>query len=310
MQWRVGVVYFLQGQRDGVIYHQNDGYFYHKHHDLDRPDNPFITLRCIKRKSLTSPCWGLAVMSRDGSHFECTRHHTHPPDVWNIEERFLRQSLINAVSSGDPQPFSVIIRNVGMRGGFSFEARSRLTLARMRTALTDERMRLLPPIPNTLFELATYLNDPLFANVTPTIDNTDNIFAGACGDFGAGTFSVVFMSRRQATHLANAIVIFADGTFKKKPKKPRCGQMFVISYVWYNEQTTCKHIVTCARILMQCRTTEAYIELLQYLRAILPGWNPQTIMADHELAQVHAWMHVFPNANITTCLFHFEVVLP
>lgn len=116
MQWTVGRVSFLQGQRDdSVIFHCNDGYFYHKHHDEDRPENPFVTLRCTKRRSRRAPCWGLAVMSRDGSYFECTRLHTHAPDPWHVEERFLRQSLINAVSSGDPQPFPMIIRNVGLR---------------------------------------------------------------------------------------------------------------------------------------------------------------------------------------------------
>jgi len=59
---------------------------------------------------------------------------------------------------------------------------------------------------------------------------------------------------------------------------------------------------------MQRRTTEAYIALLNFLKTVMPQWAPHTIMADHELAQVHAWMHVFPLAHVTTCLFHFAVV--
>lgn len=84
------------------------------------------------------------------------------------------------------------------------EARSRLTVSRMRTAMRDERMRFLPDIPATLFQLAVDLMNPQFVNVSTTIDGMDNIFAGACGDFGAGTFSVVFMSQRQASFLKQA----------------------------------------------------------------------------------------------------------
>jgi len=90
--------------------------------------------------------------------------------------------------------------------------------------MRDERMRFLPQIPATLYQLALDLSNPQFANVSTTIDGVDNIFAGACGDFGAGTFSVVFMSQRQASFLKQASVVcilnFCHMTDSRANKKP------------------------------------------------------------------------------------------
>ena len=97
---------------------------------------------------------------------------------------------------------------------FSHEARSRLTVARIRTALRNERQRFLPDIPDTLFHLGLSLQQPQYQNVTLTSDGNDNIFAGYCGDFAAQTFSVVFMSKRQSAFLERAshvsFIIFAS----------------------------------------------------------------------------------------------------
>jgi len=59
---------------------------------------------------------------------------------------------------------------------------------------------------------------------------------------------------------------------------------------------------------MQRRTADAYVVLFDYLKTLMRFWNPDEIMCDHELAQVQAWMRAFPNAAVTTCLFHFAVV--
>jgi len=84
------------------------------------------------------------------------------------------------------------------------EARSRMTVARMRTTMREERLGCFPDIPATLFHLGLALSQPEYANVTATIDGQDNIFAGTCGDFAAGTLSIVFMSQRLSFQLQNA----------------------------------------------------------------------------------------------------------
>lgn len=59
---------------------------------------------------------------------------------------------------------------------------------------------------------------------------------------------------------------------------------------------------------MQKRTETAYLELMAYLKHLMPNWAPDTIMCDHEEAQVNAWMISFPNARVESCLWHYAVV--
>ncbi len=59
---------------------------------------------------------------------------------------------------------------------------------------------------------------------------------------------------------------------------------------------------------MQKRTQAAYNVLFAFLKHLMPAWDPEQIMCDHERGQVNAWMINFPNAWVTTCLWHYAVV--
>lgn len=301
----VGFVCVIAGKLPGSrIIFVNDGFFYHTH--TSRENSPFIQLRCTKGSG-RNKCRGRAVITKNGLSYWITRHHTHAPDPFYPLELELRRRVYARLHEGDATPFRNIIRQEGQRGMFPVEVRSRFTGHRIRTAMYNVRAQHLPRIPFSLPLLGHYLSLPQFAGVCETLDRRDNIFAGWCGTWSEGTVSVVFASKRLMQLLQQHKNVYADGTFRKRPKKPKCSQLFCISITWVNRCTNRKHALTLIRVFMQKRTQAAYLVLFQFLKYLMPHWNPEQIMCDHEEAQVNAWMISFPFARVATCLWHYAV---
>lgn len=61
-----------------------------------------------------------------------------------------------------------------------------------------------------------------------------------------------------------------------------------------------------AYALMESRTQEAYLAVLQRLRDM--GLSPRWLMADHEQALQNALRVAFPDAEVHGCLWHFAIV--
>ncbi|KAK3911340.1 Nonribosomal peptide synthetase imqB [Frankliniella fusca] len=291
---------------NGTLLHDGGGYFYTIHHN--RPGSLFYSLRCNQHRRPGVKCLGRAYMSKVGGPIVLTRNHTgHQPDVLLPLEKGLRGNILNRVATGDATPFAIIVRDEGRNGGFPVEVRARLPPCRLRTAMSNVRKHHLPGIPRNLPVLGAYLAMPQYRRITDTFDHQSNLFAGVCGVYAAGTVSVVFASERQLNLLRTMVKIFADGTFRKRPRKPVASQLFTISCTWPQQGTNTKHTIVLVRVLMQKRSEVAYVALLEFLKRLVPQWDPEEIHCDHERAQVNAWRTVFPLARVASCLWHYDV---
>lgn len=62
------------------------------------------------------------------------------------------------------------------------------------------------------------------------------------------------------------------------------------------------------RAVMSRRTTEAYVALFEFIKLLMPGFNPSMIMCDFEEGEQSAWATCFPDAEVLGCLWHYCVV--
>ena len=83
------------------------------------------------------------------------------------------------------------------------------------------------------------------------------------------------------------LLIFYDGTFFVVPKLFK--QLFSISF-----KADGHHFVTF-HILMTGKSTAHYVAVFNFLKNLMPNWNPQSAMADFEDASRLALLQIFPN---------------
>lgn len=98
----------------------------------------------------------------------------------------------------------------------------------MHSSLYEARSSNYPRIPETLTYLGVLLGMPDMRAVCRTIDGQDYIFKGVAGTIQNRSISVIFASGRMLRFLETRRNLHMDGTFKKRPKKPRTMQIFNI----------------------------------------------------------------------------------
>lgn len=98
----------------------------------------------------------------------------------------------------------------------------------MHSALYEARAANYPRLPISLSHLGVLLGMPQMRAICRTVDETDFIFAGTAGDIQSKTVAVIFASGRMLQFLQERNNLHFDGTFKKRPKKPKCIQIFNI----------------------------------------------------------------------------------
>lgn len=62
------------------------------------------------------------------------------------------------------------------------------------------------------------------------------------------------------------------------------------------------------RAIMSRRTEPAYMALFDFIKFIMPEFQPRTIMCDLEEAETNAFSRAFPEADVQGCLWHYDVV--
>lgn len=96
----------------------------------------------------------------------------------------------------------------------------------MHSALYAARSSNYPRIPKTLIYLGILLGLPNMRPLCKTVDGDDYIFQGVVGCIQNKTVALIFASGRMVRFMATRENIHADGTFKKRSKKPSMSQIF------------------------------------------------------------------------------------
>jgi len=98
----------------------------------------------------------------------------------------------------------------------------------MHSAMYSARSKNYPRIPETLTYLGVLLGLPNMRALCKTVDGVDYVFQGVVGCIQKKSIALIFVSGRMLRFLATLENIHADGTFRKRSKKPNMAQIFNI----------------------------------------------------------------------------------
>ncbi|KAK3916404.1 Prostate and testis expressed protein 3 [Frankliniella fusca] len=268
------------------IFHVGDGYYYHVREVRPRR----VRLKC---RHIKKPCSGTGSMFFVSGKLKLRHLKPHVCERSPIlaDDIVARQELIQeAKSTITGASVRKILRDFKLR--LNPDLGSRFTVARMHSALLAARSSNYPKLPRTLINLGILLGLPNMRAICKTTDGTDYIFQGVVGSQVDKTVSVVFASGRMLELLQSQPNLHMDGTFKKRPRKPRCRQIYNIVT---NHGGT---VVGLVRVLMRSRSQRAYVVLFEYVKSLAPGMRPNRIHCDFERAVINALRIVFPDADI------------
>ncbi|KAE8738442.1 hypothetical protein FOCC_FOCC016078 [Frankliniella occidentalis] len=297
---QVDTVQVLPGRTsNSCILHVGDGFYYHVKEVRPRR----IRLKC--RLANGRGCRATAsLVLGDNNRLEirqlqphqCQRDQRLPED---IETRAALVDMARTTVTG--ASVRKLLRDFRLR--LHPDLARRFTVARMHSALYNARCANYPKIPTSLQHLGILLGLPNLRPICKTAHCDDFIFRGVIGTVVSKTVCVVFISGRMLQFLQTCTNLHMDGTFKKRPRKPKCRQIFNIVTNYG------RSIVALVRVLMMSRCEAAYVTLFSYLKQLAPGLQPHRIHCDFERATINALRITFPLSDIVGCLWHFGVCI-
>lgn len=233
------------------IIHCGDGYYY----NIKEERRSRYRLKCRHYQSGGRGCTATASLCKASGVLKHLNPHNHGPDH-DLEEDFVvRDAMINeARTDVAGKKIRRIIDETKLRLAYlqthilkvnrevffylclfslfcslrNPRLARRFTRSRMCSSLYKARSENYPRIPVTLLFLGVLLGSPGLAAVCKTIDGADYIFRGFIGCVQQKTSALVFVSGRMLQFLQTRESIHVDGTFKKRPKKPKINQIFNI----------------------------------------------------------------------------------
>ncbi|KAJ1518780.1 hypothetical protein ONE63_011611 [Megalurothrips usitatus] len=279
-------------------FHCPDGYSYHFNRFMR---GGRVSLRCIYYNT-SKRCMARASCDREGSSFRPGVEHRHrcfKSNYFVLARRF-RTAVINECKCRESASLSLksIYHRVRRRMNVPPEAAALWRFVTLRPSMQRARSSTLPPIPHTLSELATVLEDERYAFFTRTLDGTDSIFLGKFGQTRVRSRVLIFISRRLMDYMSRTKDVMSDGTFSSVPAALDCAQVWTILALRRH------HTLPLVRVLMQSKLEACYSVALSALKAAVPAFKPRTVMCDFEPAQHNAWESTYPDIKVSGCLFH------
>uniref|UniRef100_H3A8W8 MULE transposase domain-containing protein n=1 Tax=Latimeria chalumnae TaxID=7897 RepID=H3A8W8_LATCH len=116
-------------------------------------------------------------------------------------------------------------------------------------------------------------------------------------DSGPGADRIlIFSTHDSLAVLVNSDQWFADGAFRVEP--PIFHQLYTIHgiHLGFN--------VPLVYTLLPNKTQRTYTRLLQELKNLSPGIQPQSVLTDYEMAAIKRFEAEFPNVKMIGCYYH------
>ncbi|XP_043480989.1 uncharacterized protein LOC122510421 [Leptopilina heterotoma] len=243
---------------------------------------------CINYKNGTCP--GRGVKKND--EFEVTTAHNHRPNRGELKERLFKQNLYVNVSTRDGN-YRQIYDEVRLSHP---EGARNWPFARCENTMYKWRQKNSPQPVNCFSDYVNVINSNEWKHLKDYDTGSLNVSLATTNDLSK---SIVIVDPEFVQHLGINGFVFLDGTFKSVPCLINGLQLITLITIRYN------HAIPFAWILMERKTTQAYVAAFEKLRNLLPGFRISEAMIDFEAALRNALRLVFPGVIIYGCHFHY-----
>ena len=228
-----------------------------------------------------------------------TGEHTRGPDQEDIEPKkivhSLKTSAVQHSETSAAQLVSRALRDVPSTSGVLAKVPDRPTLQRLVNRM---RQATLPPNPKSVADLGELLRD-----FTVTDSGELLLLYDKNTMDGEGRI-LVFATKENLRTLFKSRIWFADGTFKTAP------DIFLRLFTTFFACTTKTTFHSCMPYaLLENKLELSYTAVLQAVKAMTTAagihvLDPQTVIADFEVAIINAVKFELPNANLRLCFYH------
>jgi len=173
----------------------------------------------------------------------------------------------------------------------SSAAGQHLSFADLEAAMYKRRRRAQPALPTSSAEAHSAVSSSRYAQLE------DSDFYRGVADAGDNGSALIFATNAQLELMSSATQLYFDATFK------------VVPTIYYQLFTLFVPFADFAfpvcYALMSRKTTELYVKVFQKLQQLVPQFAPTYAMADFEEASVAGFQHVYPDAGVGGCWFHY-----
>lgn len=225
--------------------------------------------------------------------------HQCKPNVAEVEvektkficRKRVREDTTASVSQIYKQEFSKILNQ-----GFEIVAEVK-TYTNMKGSLCKMRREALGTAQNPKTSSEIELNEDL---LTMSDKSSFLLFDETYG----GKRALGFSSAEGKNILKSNEEFFLDGTFKSCPMQFK--QVFTIhADIGSSDEVT--NVLPVAYLLLEDKTKSTYVKVFFTMKRV--GWSPKKIKIDFEAALQEALDDVFPEADLSGCIYHFNQCL-
>lgn len=281
----------LKSQKNKPVLIHDD--FLYQRHSANKV-NTVIYWRCHNRGSCDARCSTTANLENIQIKTSGSRKHTHAPDVASVAVRTFLSQLKEYATNAPNEGASNIVRD------HVATIDNEEVLAMMperndlRRTVNRVQNKTRPPLPKRINDI----------EIPRRYRRTKTGQRFLMHDSGADDPNriLIFTTVANMQKLAASIIMFSDGTFKIVPHQFL--QLMTIHGIYKGFCFPFVYVLTVNR------TEETYSNVYTELKAFAVrhnlNLNPPHLMSDFEIANINACREAFPQAQIHSCLFHFE----
>ncbi|XP_076071644.1 uncharacterized protein LOC143043030 [Mytilus galloprovincialis] len=260
-------------------------------HRQNNKRDTWISWKCIDRNCKATLCTRNDVPSKIGQPYN------HLPDHASVKSRKILESVRSRWRSETTPIPSIYDEEITKLRDAPWDAQTLETAQKLptfeskRSSLYRTRNKLYPGIPNTRPRIQLEGKFRQTTSREPFLQAED-------GDINK---LLIFTTAENLRQLCTADTVYCDGTFYTAP--PMFDSIFTIhAFVG-------TAMFPLVYSLLPQRDAECYIRLFNLLKNIANQHNlnfhPNKVSLDFECASRNAVSHVFPNAELKGCLFHY-----
>ncbi len=281
----------LPGQRGNIYWFE--GFVYYK--DKTSRDGQKLYLKCKdKLPNNGGTCGGRAVLCLNSDTIQETKSHSHPSQT-HQDEGILREFRASLQKAAE-ECSSGLLRESYDRVSANFPgAATLLPYTAIERSMAIWRRKRFPKNPDSAQTVCAS-----FARFAGQVDHKFAMFYKSGKTSEHGTFLILLNTDDKVkAALTTTPSMQADGTFRSCPKA-----FYQAVHFFLEVQDT---IFCFASVWLTGKSEALYKAAFQELRTLLPrDCNPSMLMTDYEIALQAALQDMFPGAELSACMFHFN----
>ena len=271
MEYRI-----IEGKKLGSHNYECGGFLYNRSSSTQQS----AYLRCTLWRTREIECPGFGKISLENNLFYLNKNHCHSEEAYQSDIITLNNKIKRAAET-TTENLRAVFDNVTSKD----EAGASITYQRVRNTMLKRRRVEIPGNPKTPQEFEKMLVQTRF------VSNFRGMVTIPEG------FAAIFASDLMLTTLKRTKNINFDGTFHVVPK------LFYQLFTIFIQEG--HHALPAVHVLMSQKNESLYLAVLRKIVEIVPFY-PELAIGDYERAPRNALRAIFPNLNVSGCLFHYS----